>query len=147
MGLTIIVNRASGDVASSTSYIRNSHTPLCSAFAGGQKDLAHMQLSFSRKHNWIPYPPPPHTDCRDDRDAEIVVRNAEIDVWMDLDLEAQAFIVKYLGAFEHTLVRNCTYAWEMWNALISFYDLQGEIELSNANAQLSAVIMCKMLSV
>lgn len=29
----------------------------------------------------------------------------------------------------------------MWNTLKSFYELQGEIEIANANAQVSAVIM------
>ena len=62
---------------------------------------------------------------------------------MDLDLKAQSFIVKYLGASEHTHVRNCTYAWEMWVALKSFYELQGEIEVANASAQLSAIIMAE----
>ena len=59
-------------------------------------------------------------------------------------MEAQAFIVKYLGASEHTHVRNCTSAFEMWNSLSSFYELQGEIEISNATPQLSAIVMAEV---
>ena len=35
-----------------------------------------------------------------DRDVDIVVRDAEIELWMERDLKAQAFIVRYLGALE-----------------------------------------------
>ena len=55
-------------------------------------------------------------------------RESEIDAWMAMDLKAQAFIVKYLGASEHTHTRNCQFAYEMWDSLKSFYELQGEIE-------------------
>ena len=51
--------------------------------------------------------------------------------------------MKYLGASEHTHVRNCTYAWEMWAALKSFYEYQAEIEVANAHTQLSAIIMAE----
>ena len=65
----------------------------------------------------------------------------DVDAWLLMDMKAQAFIVKYLGASEHTHVRNCVYAYEMWESLRSFYELQGEIEIANAQAQLSAIIM------
>ena len=66
--------------------------------------------------------------------AEITARESEIDAWIDLDMEAQAFIVKYLGASEQRHVRYCTSAFEMWNSLSSFYELQEEIEIFNATA-------------
>ena len=37
--------------------------------------------------------------------------------------------------------RNYSYAFEKWDALKKFYELQGEIEVANAQAQLSAIIM------
>ena len=54
-----------------------------------------------------------------------VSANSQIDVdaWLLMDMKAQAFIVKYLGASEHTHVRNCAYAYEMWESLRSFYEL------------------------
>ena len=42
--------------------------------------------------------------------------------------------VKYSQASEHTHVRICTYAHNLPQALKSFYDLQSEIEVSNAIA-------------
>lgn len=89
------------------------------------------------------YPPDARVAALRDNEFEISQRNIDIDLWLDLDLKAQSFIVKYLGASEHTHVRNCNYAWEMWAALKSFYELQGEIEVANANAQLSAIIMAE----
>ena len=66
----------------------------------------------------------------------VVVANSQIDVdaWLFMDIKAQAFIVKYLGASEHTHVRNCVFAYEMWETLRSFYELQGEIEIANAQS-------------
>ena len=58
-----------------------------------------------------------------------------------MDLDAQAFIVKYIGASEQTHIRNCDTAHEMWMALKTFYELQGDIEVANAHAQLSAIVM------
>ena len=58
-----------------------------------------------------------------------------------MDMKAQPFIVKCLGASGHTHTRNCQFAHEMWDSLKSFCVLQGEIEVSNATTQLSAIIM------
>ena len=52
----------------------------------------------------------------------------------------EAFIVKYLGSSEQTHVRSCDYAFQMWDALKKYYNLQGEIEVANAQAQLSAIL-------
>ena len=38
-------------------------------------------------------------------------------------------------------MRNCETSFDMWESLKSFYELQGEIEIANATAQLSAIIM------
>ena len=81
------------------------------------------------------------TIARDENASEVTVRNAEIEKWMELDLDAQAFIVKYLGASEQTHIRHCDTAAQMWESLKSFYELQGDIEIANAHAQLSAIIM------
>lgn len=71
---------------------------------------------------------------------EIAACQLTIDEWMESDLDAQAFIVKYLGASEQIHVRNCDFAYQMWDSLKSYYMLQGEIEVSNAEAQLSAIM-------
>ena len=63
------------------------------------------------------------TASTQDRLTDIDVRDAEIETWMDRDLKAQAFIVRYLGPSEQTHVRNCDYAFQMWDALKSFYSL------------------------
>lgn len=67
----------------------------------------------------------------------------EIDSWMDKDLKAHASIVKYLGAIKHTHIQSCSYAWKMWNSLRSYCELQGDIEVLNASAQMSAIITIK----
>ena len=48
-----------------------------------------------------------------------------VDAWLLMDMKAQAL----------------QFAYQMWEALSSFYELQGEIEIANAQAQLSAIIM------
>ena len=45
--------------------------------------------------------------ARDENTAEITARETEIQIWMDMDLDAQAFTVKYIGASELTHIRNC----------------------------------------
>ena len=72
--------------------------------------------------------------ARDEHTAEITARENAIQNWMDMDLDAQAFIVKYIGASEQTHIRNCDTAHEMWIALKTFYELQGDIEVANAHA-------------
>ena len=57
------------------------------------------------------------------------------------NIAAMAYIVKHLQTGELTHVRNCTIAAEMWEALKSFYDIQGAIEIANAEAELTAIIM------
>ena len=79
--------------------------------------------------------------ARDENGLDISAREAEIEKWLDMDLDAQAFIVKYIGASEQTHIRNCDTAHEMWTALETFYQLQGDIEVANAQAQLSAIVM------
>lgn len=76
-----------------------------------------------------------------DNDALVRESQRDYDAWIKMDMKAQAFIVKYLGPSEHTHTRHCTYAYQMWESLKSFYELQGEIEVANAQAQLSAIIM------
>ena len=48
--------------------------------------------------------------------------------------------MKYLGSSEKTHVRSSDYACQMWDALKEYYNLQGEIEVVNAQAQLSALL-------
>ena len=52
-----------------------------------------------------------------------------------------AYIVKHHQTGELTHVRNCETAAEMWDALKTFYDLQGAIEIANAEVKLTAIIM------
>ena len=54
-------------------------------------------------------------------------RNVLVDAWDAQDSKAQAYIVRYLGLLEQVHVRNCEYAYEMWNALARFYEVQGDI--------------------
>ena len=75
-----------------------------------------------------------------ERNVEIVASQILIDAWFDKDLDAHAFIVKYLGSSEQTHVRSCDCAFQMWDALKKYYNLQGEIEVANAQAQLSAIL-------
>ena len=79
--------------------------------------------------------------ARNENAAEINAREADIHTWLDMDLDAQAFIVKYIGASEQTHIRNCDTAHEMWQSLKTYYELQGDIEVANAQAQLSAIVM------
>ena len=58
-----------------------------------------------------------------------------------MDLDAQTFLVKYIGASEQTLIKNCDIAYEMSTALKTYHELQGDIEIANANAMLLAIVM------
>ena len=58
--------------------------------------------------------------ARDEHAAEIITREDDIQKWMDMDLDAQAFIVKYIGASEQTHIRSCDTAHEMWMSLKAF---------------------------
>ena len=69
-------------------------------------------------------------DTVDQKKLDVKTREDEIDAWMAMDLKAQSFIVKHLGASEHTHTRNFQFACVMWDSLKSFYELQGEIEVS-----------------
>ena len=68
-------------------------------------------------------------------------RNLLVDAWDAQDLKAQAYIVRFLGPSEQIHVRDCDYAYEMWNNLASFYEVQGAIEEANALAKVSATVM------
>ena len=81
--------------------------------------------------------------ARDENRVNILTREVEIEALVDKEMEAKAFMVKYIGASEHTHVRNCKSAFEMWNSSKAFYELQGEIEVVNATTQLSAIIWTK----
>lgn len=86
----------------------------------------------------------PATDRSAARDAHtesISERDLEIEQWTMKDYDAQAFLVQYVGARQQTHIRNCSTAFEMWEALKSYYQLKGETEISNANALLSAIVM------
>ena len=51
-----------------------------------------------------------------------------------------AYIVKHLGSSELTHVTDCTTVAGMWEALKTFYLVQGAIEIANTEALLSAII-------
>ena len=80
-------------------------------------------------------------DARNAHTIDMKERDEEIQKWLDMDLGAQSFIVKFLGPSEQTHIRNCDIAHEMWMNLKSFYELQGDIEVANAQAKLSAIVM------
>ena len=75
------------------------------------------------------------------RALAMATRNVEIATWNKKDFAAQAYIVKYLGASEQTHVRHCQNASEMWESLEKHYKLKGQIEIANASARLSTIIM------
>ena len=63
------------------------------------------------------------------------------EAWSKKDIAAMAYIVKHLQKGELTHVRNCETAADMWDALKAFYDIQGAIEIANAEDELTAIIM------
>ena len=115
------------------------HTVVCD-FKGRARKPCPAVIGRLTQGELLLLPAGVRTATEQDRDADIDVRDAEIESWMDKDLKAQAFIVRYLGASEQTHVRNCDFAYQMWDALKTFYSLQGEIEIANAQAQLSAIV-------
>ena len=54
-----------------------------------------------------------------------------------------AYIVKHLGPSELTHVTDCTTPAGMWEALKTFYMVQGAIEIANNEALLSAIIQAE----
>ena len=78
---------------------------------------------------------------RDAHTESMIARDAEIDQWIEKDIDAQAFLIQYIGTQQQTHVRNCDTAFEMWEKLKSYYQLKGEVEIANANALLSAIVM------
>ena len=75
------------------------------------------------------------------RNAEVVARAALNVAWKRKDQKARAYFVKHLHPDEYVHVRTCKHAHEMWDALVKVYAKRGEIEIANANAQLSAIVM------
>ena len=60
--------------------------------------------------------------AREENGVDITAREAKIEKWLDMDLDAQAFFVKYIGASEQTHIRNCDTTHEMWTTLKTFYE-------------------------
>ena len=79
--------------------------------------------------------------ARDAHTVNIEDRQIEIDKWIEKDLDAQAFLVQYVGTKQQTHIRNCDTAYEMWESLKAYYQLKGDVEIANANALLSAIFM------
>ena len=71
---------------------------------------------------------------RTENAVELTTREDEIQKWLDMDPDAQVFILKYIGASKQTHIRNCNTAYEILRALKIFYELQGDIEVANAHA-------------
>ena len=85
-----------------------------------------------------------------DVDVEILVRQQqisqqllELEKWDEDNLAAMSYIVKHLGPSELTHVTDCTTAAGMWEALRTFYMVQGAIKIANIEALLSAVIQAE----
>ena len=69
---------------------------MSSIFSSRQENIAHVIISISQG-TLIPIPlVHRNVACHANR-AEITARESEIDAWIDLDMEAQAFIVEYSG--------------------------------------------------
>ena len=74
------------------------------------------------------------------REQRISQQVPQLETWDEENLAAMAYIVKHLGPSELTHVMDCTTGAGMWEALKSFYMVQGAIEIANTEALLSAII-------
>ena len=81
------------------------------------------------------------TTTRNAHAVQIINRDEEIHKWIEKDLDAQAFLVQYIGTRQHTHIRNCDTSYEMWESLKAFYQLKGDVEIANANALFFAIVM------
>ena len=79
--------------------------------------------------------------ARDARDASIIARDLGIEKWEEQDMDAQSFLIQHIGVKQLSHVRNCLTAHEMWEALSAYFQLKGDVEIANANALLSAIVM------
>ena len=95
--------------------------------------MAHGELSL------IPVADRPA--ARDARGESIIARDLEIDKWDEQDMNAQSFLIQHIGVKQLSHVRNCLSANEMWESLSAYFELKGDVEIANANALLSAIVM------
>ena len=79
--------------------------------------------------------------ARDARDASIIARDLEIDKWEEQDMDAQSFLIQHIGVKQLSHVKNCLMANEMWESLLAYFQLKGDVGIANANALLSAIVM------
>ena len=79
--------------------------------------------------------------ARDARDESIIARDLEIEKWEEQDMDAQSFLIQHIGVKQLSHVRNCLTANEMWESLSAYFQLKGDVEIANANALLSAIVM------
>ena len=80
-------------------------------------------------------------DARNAHNLDMVRNDESIQKWLDMDLDAQSFRVKFMGDSEQIHIRGCDTAHEMWTNLKIFYEFQGDIEVANAQAKLSTIVM------
>ena len=86
----------------------------------------------------------PATDrpvARDTRDASIIARDLDIKKWEEQDMDAHSFLIQHIGVKQLSHVRNCLTTTEMWESLSAYFKLKGDVEIANANALLSAIVM------
>ena len=79
--------------------------------------------------------------ARNARDASIIARDLEIEKWEEQDMDAQSFLIQHIGVKQLSHVRNCLTANEMWESLSAYFELKGDVEIANAQALLSAIVM------
>ena len=79
--------------------------------------------------------------ARDARDLAIIARDLEIENWEEQDMDAQSFSIQHIGVKRLSHVTNCLTAYEMWESLSAYFQLKGDVEIANANALLSAIVM------
>ena len=56
-------------------------------------------------------------------------------------MDAQSFFIQHIGVKQLSQVKNCLSANEMWESLSAYFERKGDVEIANANALLSAIVM------
>ena len=79
--------------------------------------------------------------ARDARDESIIARDLEIEKWEEQDMDAQSFLIQHIGVKQLSHVINCLTANEIWESLSAYFQVKGDVEIANANALLSAIVM------
>ena len=56
-------------------------------------------------------------------------------------MDAQSFLIQHIGVKQLSHVITCISANEMWESLSAYFELKGDVEIANANALPSAIVL------